>query len=92
MRQRHDEEEHPLMTLTKRLVPAVIWMTGMWMVSMVIMMWAWCREVRPMERDVCGTCQKRNKCPERSRMYQCSTYKKRTPAAATAKDPERNKN
>ncbi|WP_367941134.1 hypothetical protein [Enterocloster citroniae] len=39
MRQRHDEEEHPLMTLTKRLVPAVIWMTGMWMVSMVIMMW-----------------------------------------------------
>ena len=41
MRQRHDEGEHPLMTLTKRLVPAVIWMTGMWMVSMVIMMWAW---------------------------------------------------
>ena len=44
-----------------------------------------------MERDVCRTCCYKNLCPERSRMYPCSTYKKRTPAAATAKDPERNK-
>lgn len=44
-----------------------------------------------MDRDVCGTCCYKNLCPERSRMYPCSTYKKRTLAAATAKDPERNK-
>lgn len=38
MRQRHDEEEHPLMTLTKRLVPAVILLMVAWMIFMVVMM------------------------------------------------------
>lgn len=38
MRQRHDEEEHPLMTLTKRLVPAVILLIAAWMVSALVML------------------------------------------------------
>lgn len=44
-----------------------------------------------MERDMRGTCQIRNKCPERSRMYQCSTYRKRTQTGGAVKSPERNK-
>ncbi|WP_455649091.1 hypothetical protein [Enterocloster citroniae] len=38
MRQRRDEEEDPLMTLTKRLVPAVILLMAVWMVSAEIML------------------------------------------------------
>ena len=36
-RNRHDG---PWMLLAKRAVPMVMWMTGMWMVSIVIMAWA----------------------------------------------------
>lgn len=38
-RRRRRRRDGPIMTATKWIVPAVIWMTGMWMVSMVIMMW-----------------------------------------------------
>lgn len=38
-----------------------------------------------MARDVCGTCCYKNLCPERSRMYQCSTYKKRTQTGGAVK-------
>lgn len=38
MRQRHDEGEHPLMTLTKQIVPAVILLMAAWMTSAVIML------------------------------------------------------
>ena len=32
-----------------------------------------------MIEDVCQTCRYRNRCPERSRMMPCRSYKKRTP-------------
>ena len=38
MRQRHDEEEHPLMTAAKWIVPRVILLVAAWMISMVVMM------------------------------------------------------
>ena len=39
MKLRCDDEwdEHPLMTAAKWIVPAVIWLLGMWMVSIVVM-------------------------------------------------------
>lgn len=39
-RRRRNWRDGPWMQLAKWVVPMVIWGVGMWMVSMVIMMWA----------------------------------------------------
>ena len=39
MRQRHDEEEHPLMTAVRWIVGAVILLMAAWMAAMLVMMW-----------------------------------------------------
>ncbi|WP_279355192.1 hypothetical protein [Enterocloster citroniae] len=39
MRQRRDEEEHPLMTAARWIIIASFWMFGMVVVATVIMMW-----------------------------------------------------
>ena len=40
VRRRRNRHDGPWMRLAKRAVPMVIWMTGMWMVSIVVMMMA----------------------------------------------------
>lgn len=41
-----------------------------------------------MKEDMCRSCRYRNRCPERSRMYPCSAYRKRTPGGGNRKEAQ----
>ena len=89
MRCSDDRDEHPLMTATRWIIIASFWMFGMVGAATAVMALAMgvLEEEAAMESVTCRSCRYRNRCMEYSRMIPCRSYKKWTPAAATARGP-----